>query len=72
MAKARRQEPPGNYVSEWFGHRVYPQVVSTPQALADQRSERCPFLSRATGEARRCIKSEASKGICTINSASTR
>lgn len=72
MARARREEPPGNYVSEWFGHRVYPQVVSTSQAVADQRSERCPFLSQATGEARRCIKRQASKGICTINSASNR
>jgi hypothetical protein len=72
VAKTPRETPPGNYVSEWFGHRVYPQVVSTAEALADQRSERCPFLSQATGEARRCIKSEASKGICTINSASNR
>lgn len=72
MARQRRGEPGGNYVSEWFGHRVYPVVVSTPEALSDQRSERCPFLSQATGEARRCIKSEASKGICTINSASNR
>ena len=72
MARQTRGEPPGNYVSEWFGHRVYPLVVSTPEAIADQRSERCPFLSQATGEARRCIKSEASKGICTISSASNR
>lgn len=72
MARARRREPPGNYVSEWFGHRVYPKVVSTPQAVSDQQSERCPFLSQATGEVRRCIKSEAAKGICTINSASNR
>ena len=61
---------PGNFVSEWFGHRVYPIVVSTPKSLADQRSERCPFLSYATGTDRRCIKSDASKGVCTINSPS--
>jgi hypothetical protein len=72
VARQRRSKPGGNYVSEWFGHRVYPAVLSTPEALSDQRSERCPFLSQATGEARRCIKSEASKGICTINSASNR
>lgn len=72
MARARSREPPGNYVSEWFGHRVYPRVVSSPEAIADQRNERCPFLSQATGETRRCIKSESSKGICTINSASNR
>ena len=66
------REPPGNFVSEWFGHRVYPMVVSTPEALADQCTEHCPFLSQATGEARRCIKSDASKGVCTINSVSNR
>ena len=66
----RKREAPGNYVSEWFGHRVYPKVVSTAAALADQQSERCPFLSEATAEDRLCIKSEASKGVCTINSPS--
>jgi Restriction endonuclease NotI len=66
------REPPGNFVSEWFGHRVYPLVVSTAEALANQRTEHCPFLSEATGEARRCIKSDASKGVCTINSSSNR
>jgi hypothetical protein len=72
VARQRRGGPLGNYVSEWFGHRVYPLVVSTPEAIADQRGECCPFLSQATGEARRCIKGDASKGICTINSASNR
>lgn len=63
-------KPKGNFVSEWFGHRVYPVVVSTKRSLADQRTERCPFLSATIGEKRLCIKSEASKGVCTINSAS--
>ena len=70
MAKKKAREAPGNYVSEWFGHRVYPIVVSTPKSLADQRNERCPFLSHATGTDRACIKSDASKGVCTINSPS--
>lgn len=72
MAKNEAHEAPGNYVSEWFGHRVYPIVVSTPKSLADQRNERCPFLSLATGTDRGCIKSDASKGVCTINSPSNR
>ncbi|RYG37385.1 MAG: hypothetical protein EON93_03685 [Burkholderiales bacterium] len=63
-------QPSGNFVSEWFGHRVYPGVITSPTALADQQSERCPFLSAATQEERPCIKAEASKGVCTINTSS--
>jgi Restriction endonuclease NotI len=72
MAKAPKREPPGNFVSEWFGHRVYPAVRSSPESIADQRSERCPFLSTATGENRTCIKAEASKGVCTISTLANR
>lgn len=61
-----------NFVSEWFGHRVYPQVVSSPQSVEDQKAERCPFLSAATGERRSCIKAPASKGVCTISSNSNK
>lgn len=59
--------PRGNYVSEWFGHRVYPHVVGTDRSLLDQRQELCPFLSQATSEERRCIKPAASLGVCTVN-----
>ena len=61
-----------NFVSEWFGHRVYPRVISNADAVGDQQSERCPFLSAATGEQRTCIKAEASRGVCTISSASNK
>jgi hypothetical protein len=63
-------ETPGNFVSEWFGHRVYPAVVSTASSLLDQQNERCPFLTHATGEDRKCIKTDAAKGVCTISSVS--
>lgn len=63
MARA----PRGNYVSEWFGHRVYPKVVATDLSLEEQRQELCPFLTQATGERRQCIKPPASLGVCTIN-----
>lgn len=66
----KRKEAPGNYVSEWFGHRVYPSVIATAQSVGDQQKERCPFLTEATGEIRLCIKAEAAKGVCTINSVS--
>lgn len=57
----------GNFVSEWFGHRVYPAVVSTKLSIEDQRRELCPFLTQATGEDRQCIKPAASRGVCTVN-----
>lgn len=69
MAKKLR-EPQGNFVSEWFGHRVYPTIVSTPASVADQQNERCLFLTDATGEPRKCVKAEAARGVCTISSLS--
>ncbi|MGH8897259.1 MAG: hypothetical protein ACRDZ4_09620 [Egibacteraceae bacterium] len=39
-----------NHVAEWYGHRVYPVVAANPEALADQQSRRCPFLSDARGQ----------------------
>ncbi len=67
MARGGKGDKPGNFVSEWFGHRVYPAVVSNAAALRDQQSEACPFLSAATQESRTCIKANASKGVCTIS-----
>ncbi len=60
----------GNYVSEWFGHRVFPSVSDAETALSNQRSRRCPFLSTALGVDRQCIKPQGSLGICTISSVS--
>lgn len=56
----------GNFVSEWFGHRLFPTVVSTAASIGDQRAERCPFLSDLTGETRSCFKNQQSRGVCTI------
>jgi len=61
----------GNYVSEWFGHRVYPTVVARSDSLRDQQAETCPFLSKVTNEERRCIKSAAARGVCTISTATS-
>lgn len=66
MSRGKR-EAAGNYVSEWFGHRVHPTVVSTAEAIADQTSERCPFLSAATGTDRTCIKNQKSRGVCSVS-----
>ncbi len=61
------QRERGNYVCEWFGHRVYPVVSHDPDSDRDQRSETCPFLSAAVGGRHPCHKPAASRGICTIS-----
>lgn len=66
MAKAES----GNFISEWFGQRIYPRVVVSAAGLADMRASRCPFLSEVSGEATECIKAENSKGVCTVSSCS--
>jgi hypothetical protein len=67
---ARDKGAPNNLVAEWFGHRVYPSVAGTPEALHDQQSRRCPFLSTATESLCKCVKAAKSAGICTISSTS--
>lgn len=61
--------PRGNYVSEWFGHRMYPNVITSAASLSDQAQEKCPFLSAVTDEHRHCIKAPAARGVCTISTA---
>lgn len=71
--RTKRRPPPadrGNFVSEWFGHRVYPAVTAKPKSLEDQKSGRCPFLSIAIIKETSCVKSAAASGVCTISSAS--
>src|SRR5438093_13215762 len=76
MAKRRRPKPPaaahatGNFVSEWYGHRVFPAVSLSQDALRDQQAVRCPFLTEAMGEERSCVKSVNAQGVCTISSVS--
>src|SRR5437762_1428942 len=60
----------GNFVSEWFGHRVYPNVAKTATSLEDQKASRCPFLSEALATSKVCVKPASALGICTISSPS--
>ncbi len=60
-----------HFIGEWFGHRVYPAVVSSPQSLADQRGKLCPFLTRAKAVDTPCIKSPNARGVCTVTSRPT-
>jgi hypothetical protein len=58
------------HVSEWFGHRVFPEVSSNAAAISDQRAGRCPFLSHTLGRSTNCVKAENSRGVCTISASS--
>lgn len=60
----------GNYVSEWFGQRIYPEVRLDVAAVTGENSARCPFLSDVLHHSTHCVKSENSKGVCTISSSS--
>ncbi len=60
----------GNFISEWFGHRIYPKVSHDSEARFDQENRRCPILSRVTNEERPCVKAPSSLGVCTISSMS--
>jgi hypothetical protein len=65
MATAR-----GNYVSEWFGQRIYPEVRLDVTAITGHNSLQCPFLSTVLHAKTECVKAENSKGVCTISSSS--
>ncbi|MEH0822169.1 MULTISPECIES: hypothetical protein [unclassified Micromonospora] len=69
VPKPRKLKPfRGNYVAEWFGHRLYPRVAASPPVLSAQQERVCPFLSAMVGAERQCAKTaEASRGVCTIN-----
>jgi hypothetical protein len=68
--KAPSGDDPGNFVSEWFGQRIYPNIAISNKGLQVQREHRCPFLSEVTEEDRDCVKAPSSLGVCTISSRS--
>jgi hypothetical protein len=63
----KHESKAGNYISEWFGYRTFPEVSPAREMIEIQQQRRCPFLSASTGEHRECIKAETSKGVCTIS-----
>lgn len=65
-----KKRPKNNFIAEWFGHRIYPQVVVSKQTVSQQTGAICPFLSRVEVEPEKCVKPEKSKGVCTISSTS--
>jgi hypothetical protein len=60
----------GNYISEWFGQRIFPVVRLEEKQLVGANAERCPFLSAVLHTSARCVKNRNSAGVCTVNSAS--
>lgn len=63
-----KTQPRGNFISEWFGQRIYPEVRLSDQAISGPNWGVCPFLSGVKRERTQCIKSENAFGVCTINS----
>ncbi len=60
--------PRGNFISEWFGQRIYPEVKLDSKAISGPNWGLCPFLSATKRAQTQCIKSENAFGVCTINS----
>lgn len=58
----------GNFISEWFGQRIYPQVKLSNAAVTGKNWGICPFLSGIKRQRTECIKNENAYGVCTINS----
>lgn len=64
----RPAAPRGNFISEWFGQRIYPEVKLDSRAISDQNWGLCPFLTAIKRTETRCIKNDNAFGVCTINS----
>lgn len=60
----------GNFISEWFGQRIYPTVRLDMSALSGKRFGKCPFLSNILKTTTDCVKNENSLGVCSISSSS--
>lgn len=67
---SKKTEIKGNYVSEWFGQRIYPLVRMDYSAMSGKKFGKCPFLTNILGGATECVKSENSQGVCSISSTS--
>jgi Restriction endonuclease NotI len=61
---------PGNFVSEWFGQRIYPTVRLDSAQVSGPNAGRCPFLSDVLHTNQSCVKNTNSKGVCTVSSSS--
>ena len=62
------KQPRGNYISEWFGQRISPEVRLDDNAISGSNWGICPFLSGIKRERTTCIKTENTFGALYINS----
>ncbi len=60
----------GNFVSEWYGQRIFPEVRLDVSAVSGDTAGKCPFLSEVLHRRTNCVKNENSSGVCTISSTS--
>lgn len=60
----------GNFVSEWFGQRIYPTVRLDAAQLTSDNAGRCPFLGDVLHRGTNCVKNANSSGVCTVSSTS--
>ncbi len=60
----------GNFVSEWFGQRIYPQVRLDILAVSGPNAGQCPFLGDVLRSRAQCVKNTNSVGVCTVSSVS--
>ena len=60
----------GNFVSEWFGQRIYPTVRLDAAKVSGDNAGRCPFLTDVLHNSTNCVKNANSSGVCTVSSIS--
>ncbi len=60
----------GNFISEWFGQRIYPLVRMDMTAVTGKKAGQCPFLTNILKTGTSCVKNENSLGVCSISSSS--
>lgn len=60
----------GNFVSEWYGQRIYPVVRLDVRSVTGGNAGKCVFLSEVLHRSTNCVKNANSSGVCTISSSS--
>lgn len=66
----KRARAAGNFVSEWYGQRIYPTVRLEVSGVSGEYAGRCPFLSRVLQRSANCVKNSNASGVCSISSTS--
>ena len=69
-SRMRKTAEKGNYISEWFGQRIYPVVRLDSSKFPKDGFDRCPFLTPVLRQQTKCVKNDNSLGVCTINTQS--